>query len=97
MQSPQGPATVTPFEGFEHLLSPGSMWHSAKGMQHGLGSALRAKEGPVVTAAAELFRQWGQPKEPCRGSQIPEQLQHRGSVTSVYRPTSPQEGQSCNR
>lgn len=67
MQSSQGPATVTPFEGFEHLLSPGSMWHSAKGMQHGLGSALRAKEGPVVTAAAELFRQWRQPKEPAEG------------------------------
>lgn len=59
MQSPQWPATVTPFEGLEHLLSPGSMWHSAKDMLHDLGSALRAKEGPV-----ELFRQWSQPKEP---------------------------------
>lgn len=31
MQSPQWPAMVTPFGGFEHLVSPGSMGRSAQG------------------------------------------------------------------
>lgn len=44
MQSPQWPAMVTPFGGFEHLVSPGSMGRVLhKEVLHGLSSALRAK------------------------------------------------------